>query len=113
MIMNLTKKIIGITIVAASCLTSNPVRADDWVFIGNSKGFDYYVDTDREIVRGYLWAAPIRAIDSNRSNRNYLGEAVVNCRNYTVRIEFGNNVNNWSRINRDSPMDFVGRQVCF
>jgi len=111
--MNLIKKTIGISVFVISCFASSPARAADWVYIGNIRGIDYYVDTDRDVARGYFWTAPIRGVDRNRTNRNYLGQAAINCRNYTVKIQIDNSVNNWSRINRNTPMDFVGKKVCF
>ena len=113
--MSVTKKIIGAGIILLSCLASSPARATNWVYIGNGKGFDYYVDIDREVIRGSFWIAPIRAVNSNSrtTNTTYLGKAAINCRNYTTKIKFGNNVNDWRKITPNSPMDFVGRKVCF
>lgn len=108
--MNFTKKILGVGLVAASFLVIAPARAANWVYIGSNKGFDYYVDVDREVVRGSYWSAPLTAVGSDRTR--YVGTATVNCNNYTTKIQFGNQVNNWRRINRSSPMDFVGKRVC-
>lgn len=91
--------------------TTAQAQAQNWLYVGNGNGFEYYVDVSREIANGSYWSAPALAIASD--NSKLLGKFLIDCSDYTYRAQFANFTSDWSTIGAGSPMAHIAENVCY
>ena len=109
------KKLLTTVLATTTMLFTNapaPAQtpAQDWLYIGNNDGYEFYVDVNREIVNGSYWAAPALAIAPERTKM--LGKFLIDCSDSTYKTQFANYTSDWSTIGAGSPLAYVAENVC-